>query len=156
MDHGFCCATLGADVVMTLFHVSDVTHSLIRPAWCAGAESTAAGFPLSGVADLAQGLHKLIKNLFKMVHDEHHEAILALLASSTDTWQAVQLQLQQESRRGSKMRLLRDGFVHAVLLALENRFWSTDIEAIFCFCLKQQVLLLHFLATREQEYAVQQ
>ena len=74
-----------------------------------------------------------------MLQEQHPVAIQALQESSTGPWQAVRLQMEQQLRESSKMRLLRDGFVHTVLLALESHIWTMDIQEIFCFCLKQQV-----------------
>ena len=108
--------------------------------WYVTAESTGVDFPLSGVANLTQELNKLIRQLFKMLQDQHPTDIQTLRDSSTGPWQTVRLQMEQQCRESSKTRLLRDGFVHAVLLALESQVWSVDILEMFCFCLKQQVL----------------
>ena len=121
-------------------HHTDVSQCVTKQTCCPGAESTAVGYPLSNEPDLAQDLKMLIKNLFKLLQEQHPKAVEALLVSGADAWQAVQLQLQQESQSSKRMRLQRDGFVHSVLLALETNLWSTNTEAIFCFCLRQQVL----------------
>lgn len=111
-----------------------------RRACCASVESTAAGFPLNDVAEPLQDLKNSIKKLLGELQDQCPQQVEALLLSGTHPWQAIQRQWQQESRSSSRMRLQRAGIVHIVLLQLENSLWSRDIGAIFCFCLKQQVL----------------
>lgn len=102
-------------------------------------ESTAVGYPLSGVADLAQDLNKLIRHLLRVLREQEPTLVQVLQKSTTNPWPAVQLQMEQARRESSKTRMLRDGFVHAVLLALESQIWCTDIQEMFCFCFKQQV-----------------
>lgn len=107
------------------------------------------GYPLSGVADLAQDLNKLIRHLLRVLREQEPTLVQVLQKSTTNPWPAVQLQMEQARRESSKTRMLRDGFVHAVLLALESQIWCTDIQEMFCFCFKQQVLFCAFSTSQE-------
>lgn len=106
------------------------------------ADTTADGYPLSGLAAIIkQNLKQSILGLFKLLQQQQEQALTLLFDSDTDFWQLVCMQLEQEGRTFMRNRLLRNAFLHAVLIQLEAICWRHDVYAAdsFCFLQKQQV-----------------
>ena len=115
--------------------------SKLKGAVCA--ETTADGHPLGGLSKPLTKLHDSIIDLFDIVQQHSPKLMAALLESESSMWQLIHVQWQQKNMKARKNRLLKDAFVHAVLLELEALCWCQDADAAEAFCFLQKKQVLH-------------
>lgn len=85
--------------------------------------------------------------LFRMVSQQQPQAMNALLTSQANPWPLVYSHWQKQKRSAGQSRLLRDGFIHAVLLQVEAMCWCHHAHVALAFCFTQKTQVLGHLHT---------